>query len=141
MQAQVYESNTTIVGTPLSNTTRWAGRTLSAVPALFLIFDGIIKVLNLQPVVEASQLLGLPAPLAPGVGVLLLACLAVYLLPRTAVLGAILLTGYLGGAIALQLRVEAGLFSLVFPVLIGVMLWGGLFLRNAQLRTLIPLRR
>jgi hypothetical protein len=86
-------------------------------------------------------LLGLLAPLAPGVGVLLLACLAVYLLPRTAVLGAILLTGYLGGAIALQLRVEAGLFSLVFPVLIGVMLWGGLFLRNAQLRTLIPLRR
>lgn len=141
MQAHIYEANPAVVVTPSANKMRWAGRILSAVPVMFLAFDGVIKVLNLPPVVEASQLLGLPVQQAPGVGILLLACLAVYLLPRTAVLGAILLTGYLGGAIALQLRVETGLFSLAFPAIISVLLWGGLYLRNAQLRALIPLRR
>ena len=142
MQANVYKSNqTTAAAVSPANITRWAGRILSGVPALFLVFDGVIKLLNVQPVVEASQLLGLPVELAPGIGVLLLACLAVYLLPRTAVLGAILLTGYLGGAVSLQLRVGAPAFSLVFPVILGVLLWGGLYLRDAQPRTLIPLRR
>ena len=142
MQANVSESSLTSVAAASSaNITRWAGRILSGVPALFLVFDGVIKLLNVQPVVEASQLLGLPVGLAPGVGVLLLACLAVYLLPRTTVLGAILLTGYLGGAISLQLRVGAPAFSLLFPAILAVMLWGGLYLRNPQLRTLIPLRR
>jgi hypothetical protein len=98
-------------------------------------------VLNVQPVVDASILLGFPIGLAPGVGILLLACLAIYLLPRTSVLGAILLTGYLGGAIALQLRVGAAPFSLIFPIIIGALLWGGLYLRTPLLRTLVPLRR
>ena len=142
MQSHVYEPNLAPAGTvPLSNTTRWVGRILSAIPVLFLVFDGVIKVLNLQPVVEASVLLGLPVSLAPSIGVLLLACLAVYLLPRTSVLGAILLTGYLGGAIAIQVRIGAELFSLVFPILVGMLLWGGLFLRDPLLRTLVPLRR
>ena len=141
MQAHMHESNLApAANAPLAAPLRWAGRILSGLPALFLIFDGVIKLLNLQPVVEASQLLGLPVDLAPGIGVLLLACLAVYLLPRTAVLGAILLTGYLGGVISLQLRVGAPLFSLVFPIILGVMLWGGLYLRNAQLRTVLSLR-
>jgi hypothetical protein len=152
MQAHVYEANlspsanaqsaavTPAAATP-SARTRWAGRVLSGLPALFLAFDGVIKVLNLQPVAEASQLLGLPVELAPGVGILLLACLTLYLLPRTAALGAVLLTGYLGGAISLQLRIGAPLFSLIFPVLLGVLLWGGLYLRDAQVRALLPLRR
>jgi hypothetical protein len=124
-----------------SKAIRWIGRILSAVPVLFLVFDGVIKVLNLQAVVDGSILLGFPIDLAPSIGILLLACLAVYLLPRTAVLGAILLTGYLGGAIALQVRIEAAPFSLVFSIIIGALLWGGLYLRDSHLRTLVPVRQ
>ncbi|CAN5547880.1 DoxX family protein [soil metagenome] len=119
----------------------WIGRIISAFAVLFLVFDAVIKLINIQPVVDASILLGLPVDLAPRVGLLLLACLAIYLLPRTAVLGAILLTGYLGGALAIQLRIGAALFPLVFPLIIGALLWVGLFLRDPELRTLVPLRR
>ncbi|RIK30049.1 MAG: hypothetical protein DCC55_37545 [Chloroflexi bacterium] len=126
---------------PMPKTTLWAGRILSALLALFLLFDGVIKVVNIQPVVDASILLGLPVDLAPSLGLLLLACVAVYLIPQTAILGAILLTGYLGGAVAIHARVGGELFSLVLPVLLGALLWGGLYLRDEHLRTLIPLRR
>ncbi len=126
---------------PSSKTTLWAGRIISALPVLFLVFDSVIKLINIQPVVNGSILLGLPVGLAPSIGILLLVCLVVYLMPRTSVLGAILLTGYLGGAIALQVRIGAELFSLVFPISIGALIWGGLFLRDNQLRTLVPLRR
>lgn len=129
------------VAKPMPTTTLWAGRILSALPVLFLLFDGVIKVVNIQPVVDASILLGLPVDLAPSIGLLLLACVAVYLIPPTAILGAILLTGYLGGAVAIHARVGGELFSLAFPVLLGALLWGGLYLRDEQLRTLIPLRR
>jgi len=125
----------------ISKTTLWAGRILSALPVLFLVFDAVIKLINIQPVKDASIQLGLPVGLAPSIGILLLACLAVYLIPSTAVLGAILLTGYLGGALAIQVRVGAAPFSLVFPLIIGALLWGGLFLRDQQLRALVPLRR
>jgi hypothetical protein len=108
---------------------------------LFLIFDGAIKVANIQPVVDSSILLGLPVELAPNVGLLLLACIAVYLVPRTSVLGAIFLTGYLGGAMAIQMRVGAELFSLVFPLILGALLWAGLYLRDEHLRALVALRR
>lgn len=124
-----------------SKTTLWLGRILSALPVLFLIFDGAIKVANIQPVVDASVLLGLSVDLAPSIGLLLLACIAVYLIPQTAVLGAILLTGYLGGAIAIHVRVGGELFSLVLPILLGALLWGGLYLRDERLAALIPLRR
>lgn len=119
----------------------WSGRILSALPVLFLVFDGAIKVVNIQPVMDASILLGLPVDLAPSIGLLLLACLAIYLIPQTAVLGAILLTGYLGGAVAIHARVGGELVSLTLPVLLGALLWGGLYLRDGQLRTLVPLRR
>jgi hypothetical protein len=124
-----------------SKAARITGAVMSALAVLFLAFDGIIKILNLQPVVDTSVLLGLPVTLAPILGVLLLACLVVYLLPPTAVLGAILLTGYLGGAIAVQARIGAAPFSLVFPILMGALLWGGLYLRTPLLRALIPWRR
>jgi hypothetical protein len=119
----------------------WTGRVLSALPVLFLIFDATIKLLNIQPVIDASTLLGLPVDLAPILGLILLACVVVYALPRTAALGAVLLTGYLGGAIAIQARVEAVPFSLVFPIILGVLLWAGLFLRDERVRAVIAPRR
>jgi hypothetical protein len=126
---------------PVVKTTLWAGRIISALALLFLIFDSVIKVLNLAPAVEATTQLGYPASLVIGIGILELACLAIYVIPRTSVLGAILLTGYLGGAIATQLRAGSALFSVVFPIIVGVLIWGGLFLREDRLRALIPLRR
>ncbi len=119
----------------------WTGRVLSALPVLFLAFDGAIKLANIQPVVDASILLGLPVDLAPTFGILLLVCTAIHLIPRTSVVGAVLLTGYLGGAIAIQARVDAPLFSLVFPLILGALIWGGLYLRDSQLRALVSLRR
>lgn len=142
MQSDVKESDPTKVATVQgSRVTRWAGWILSGLPVVFLLMDGVVKILNLQPVIDTSVQLGLPVELAPGIGILLLACLVIYVVPQTAVLGAVLLTGYLGGAIALQLRIGAPLFSLLFPVLLGAMFWGGLYLRIPILRTLLPLRR
>ena len=125
---------------PVTNMTRWVGRIVSALPALFLIFDGVIKVLQLAPAVEATTQLGYPEHVVLGIGILELSCLAVYVIPRTSVLGAILLTGYLGGALATQVRVDAELFPLVFPIMMGLLLWGGLYVRDDRLRVLIPLR-
>jgi len=122
---------------PTVKTTIWAGRIISALAILFLAFDTIIKVLNLPPAVEATTQLGYPANLVVGIGLLELACLAVYLIPRTSVLGGIVLTGYLGGAIATQVRAGSPLFSVVFPVIIGVLIWGGLFLRDERVRALL----
>ena len=126
---------------PAIKTTIWAGRIISALAILFLTFDSIIKVLNLAPAVEATTQLGYPASLVIGLGLLELACLIVYVIPRTSVLGAILLTGYLGGAIATQVRAGSPLFSVVFPLIISALIWGGLFLRDERLRALIPLRK
>jgi hypothetical protein len=126
---------------PTIKTTIWAGRIISALAILFLTFDSIIKVLNLTPAVEATTQLGYPTGLVVAIGVLELACLAVYVIPRTSVLGAILLTGYLGGAIATQVRASSPLFSVVFPIIIGALIWGGLFVRDERLRALIPLRK
>jgi hypothetical protein len=122
---------------PAAKTLVWIGRTLSALAIVFLAFDGGIKALSLAPAVEATTQLGYAAGVVVGIGVLELACLAIYVFPRTALLGAILLTGYLGGAIATQVRAGSPLFSVVFPVLIGALLWGGLLLRDARLRALL----
>lgn len=120
----------------------WAGRTLSALAALFLLFDSVIKLMLIAPVVEALTRLGYPVSLARGIGSLELACLVLYLIPRTSVLGAILLTGFLGGAISLHLRVGDPLLShVLFPSYVGLLVWGGLFLREDRLGVLIPLRR
>ena len=127
---------------PLATKTLWTGRILSGIAALFMVFDGVIHVMRIPPVVDAFAQLGYPVSLALGLGVLELICVAVYVIPRTAVLGAILLTGYLGGAIAAQVRIGSPLLSTtLFPVYVAAMLWGGLYLRDDRLRTLIPLRR
>lgn len=118
----------------------WAGRILSGLAILFLIFDGVIKVMQMAPAMEATVQLGYPESLVFGIGLLELVCLGVYGIPRTSVLGAILLTGYLGGAVATQVRAGADLFPIIFPVIIGLLIWGGLFLRDSQLRALIPLQ-
>lgn len=123
-----------------SKTTLWVGRIVSAFAVLFLIFDGVIKVLQLAPAVEATAQLGYPENLVLALGIVELACLVIYVIPRSSILGAILLTGYLGGAIASHVRIGSALFSVVFPIIIGALLWGGLFLRHSTLRTLIPLR-
>lgn len=125
---------------PVSMTRIWIGRFLSGLAALFLIFDGAIKVLQLTPAVESSAQFGYDAGVTLALGLLELACLAVYLLPRTAPLGAILLTGYLGGAVATHVRLGSPPFSVIFPVMLGVLLWGGLALRERRLRVLVGLQ-
>jgi DoxX-like family len=122
------------------NGTLWAGRALSALPALFLLVDAGMKLVNPAPVVKATVDLGYPDGVIVPLGLVLLACTALYLIPRTTVLGAILLTGYLGGAVATHVRVGDGAFPLVFPVVLGRLLWGGLYFRDARLRSLLPYR-
>jgi len=119
----------------------WGGRIISALPVLFLSFDGVIKLMNVAPVVEAQSQLGIPQSLTLSIGILELACVLVYAIPRTSILGAILLTGYLGGVTAIQLRVANPLLThVLFPSYVGVLLWGGLYLRDKRLRQLVPLR-
>jgi hypothetical protein len=117
---------------------RWVGRIVTAIPVLFVIFDFSIKIAHIQPVTDAFARLGIPDRLAVTVGMLELICLVIYLIPRTAVLGAVLLTGFLGGAIMLHLRIADPLFShILFPVYIGALLWVGLYLRDPRLRALV----
>jgi hypothetical protein len=118
----------------------WAGRILSALPALFLLVDGAMKLVKPELVVKATVELGYAETVILPLGIVLLSCTILYLIPRTAVLGAILLTGYLGGAVATHVRAGQGLFEILFPVVFGVLLWGGLVLRDDRLRALIPLR-
>jgi hypothetical protein len=118
----------------------WTGYIISALPALFLIVDGILKLFKPALVVEATVKLGYPESSIVGIGLLLLVCTVLYLIPQTAVLGAILLTGYLGGAVATHIRVSDTWFTIFFPVILGALLWLGLFLRDERLRSLIPLR-
>ncbi len=124
--------------TAVSNKRVWAGRIVSALPVLFLLFDSVIKLMNIAPVTESFQKLGYRPSIAIGIGLLELACVVVYLIPRTSLHGAILLTGYLGGAIATHLRVGDPLFShVLFPTYVAALLWTGLLLRNARLRALL----
>jgi hypothetical protein len=124
----------------LSNKQLWAGRVLGGLPALFLLADGGMKLLKPAAVVEATLELGYPESSIVGIGVVLLASTVLYLMPRTAILGALLLTGYLGGAVATHVRVGAPPFNDLFPVVFGALLWGGLWLRDSRVRDLLPLR-
>jgi hypothetical protein len=125
---------------PVSRKALWTGLIISALPALFLLVDGIMKLFKPAVVVEATVKLGYPASVIVPLGIVLLASTILYLIPRTSVLGAILLTGYLGGAVATHVRVGEGLFSVLLPAIFGVLLWGGLWFRDERLRTLIPFR-
>ncbi|MGL4612034.1 MAG: DoxX family protein [Trueperaceae bacterium] len=120
-----------------SQPTLWAGRILSTLAILFLLFDGAIKVLRLAPAVEATTQLGYAEHLVAGLGFLVLLCLALYIIPRTAILGAVLLTGYLGGAIATHVQNGSPIFSIIFPLLLGAFIWVGLALRDERMRKLL----
>jgi hypothetical protein len=125
-------------GAPVGRTARRVGLVITALVVLFLLVDAVTKLLRVSAVVEATVQMGFPASTVPVIGGVLLACLVLYVLPRTAVLGAVLLTGYLGGAVCAQLRIEAPLFStLLFPVYTGVLVWLGLYLRSTTLRALV----
>ncbi|MBA3344346.1 MAG: DoxX family protein [Gemmatimonadales bacterium] len=127
---------------PVSRTRQRAGLIMTVVAVLFLLFDSIIKVMRLAPAMEGTVQLGYPATAVLGIGIIQLVCLVTYVLPRTAVLGAILLTGYLGGAVATHVRIGSPLLThILFPVYVAVLIWGGLYLRDERLRALVPLRR
>ena len=124
--------------TGISKGSLWTGRIVTALVFLFMLFDGGIKVLRMAPAVEGTARLGYPTSLVLPIGVVALVCTLLYAIPRTSILGAVLLTGYLGGATATQVRVQDPWFF--FPVAIGVMVWAGPFLMDERLRALIPLR-
>jgi len=116
----------------------WAGRIISALMVLFLLFDSGLKVMKLAPAVEGTTALGYPATAVRDIGIIELICLILYVVPRTSVFGAILLTGYLGGAIATHVRVGSPLLThTLFPIYVALLIWGGLFLRDDRLRVLI----
>jgi hypothetical protein len=119
--------------------TLWVGRILVALSALFLLFDAAGHLMVPAAVVEAFNRLGYPISLSPALAIIELVCLVAYVIPRTAILGAILLTGYLGGAVASHLRVRDPLFDTLFPIIFGALVWAGLYLRDQRLRALIPI--
>jgi hypothetical protein len=128
------QSNVTI-----SKPTLWTSRVLSALPVLLILFGSILKLMKTAAVIEGFARSGVPEKLILPVGLIELICVVVYLIPRTAVLGAILMTGLLGGATISGLRIADPTYPM--PVILGMMAWGGLYLRDMRLRELIPLRK
>jgi hypothetical protein len=121
-----------------ANKTVWAGRVLSGLAVLFLTFDAAIKLIQSPMAIQATTDLGYPASVVLPLGILQVLCLIVYIVPRTSVLGAILWTGYLGGAIATHVRLENPLFThQLFPIYVAALLWGGLYLRDRRVRALL----
>jgi hypothetical protein len=119
-----------------------AGYVLTTLVALFLAFDAVLKVLRLAPAIQGTTELGYPIETVFVIGAIETVCLVLYLVPRTSVLGALLLTGYLGGAIATHVRVGSPLLGYtLFPIYVAAMVWGGLYLREARLRALVPFRQ
>jgi ABC-type transport system involved in cytochrome c biogenesis permease component len=126
---------------PISKKRLWVGRIMSGLAALFLLFDSSTKLLRVEAVMKAAAQIGYPPSTIFPIGLILLACVVVYLIPRTAVLGAVLLTGYLGGAVATHVRVGDPLMShTLFPIYFAVLIWGGLYLRDGRVHALIARR-
>lgn len=122
----------------ISKTARWSGRVMSGLVTAFLMFDIAIKLARVPEAIKGTSELGYQPSVIVPLGVVLAACLALYLIPRTAVVGAVFLTGYLGGAIATHVRVGHPLASnVLFPVYVAILIWGGLYLRDARVRALI----
>jgi hypothetical protein len=118
----------------------WTSWAFTSLAVLFMLFDAVGKFVMPAPVVEASVRLGFPLSLSVTLGILLSVSTILYAIPRTAVLGAVLLTGYLGGAVAIQMRAGSPLFETTFPVLIGIVIWAGIYLRDCKLRQVFPVR-
>jgi len=119
----------------------WTGRVLSLLCVLFLLMDSLMKVFKAKLAVDATKDLGYPENTVVWIGVVLLVCTIVYALGQTSVLGAVLLTGYLGGAIASNVRADKPVFNIIFPLIIAAMIWGGLLLRCGKVSQVMPLRR
>jgi hypothetical protein len=140
----VAQLSSAVLGSPVevSAHSRWqarAGVIITAVVGLFLAFDTTVKLLGLPQAVDATVQLGYAASAVTAIGFIEAICLVLYLTPRTSVLGALLLTGYLGGAVASQLRAGTELFGYVlFPIYVGVLVWAGLFLRAGRVRAVVP---
>ncbi|HEX5082443.1 MAG TPA: DoxX family protein [Blastocatellia bacterium] len=126
---------------PATTKKSWPGIIISALVALFLLFDGAMKLVKPSFVVEGTIKYGYSESVIIPLGIILTACTIIYMIPRTAVLGAILLTGYLGGAVNTHVHAGEGWFPILFPVFFGALVWGGLYLRDARLRDLLPLRK
>lgn len=126
---------------PASMASVWTGRILSALTVLFMLFDAVMKIAKTAPVLDACARIGVPASQIVSIGVLLLISTTIYAIPRSAVLGAVLLTGYLGGAVAIQMRAGSPPFETVFPVLFGIVMWAGVYLRECGLRRVFPVKR
>lgn len=126
---------------PVSKAARWTGRILGGLAALFLLFDGAMKLAKPDFVVEGTTKYGYAEVVIVPLGIVLIASTSLYLIPRTTVLGAILLTGYLGGAVDCHVRAGEGAFNVLFPVVFGAILWGGLYLRDARVRALVPIKK
>lgn len=126
--------------TQISKTQLWTGYLLTGFTVLFLLFDGVMKLIKPSFVVEGTVKYGYAESVIVPLGIVLTLCTILYAIPRTAVLGAILLTGYLGGAVNTHVRAGEGWFPILFPVFFGALVWGGLFLRDTRLRALLSLR-
>src|SRR5246127_1079569 len=127
------------ISSPVSKPTLWIGRGMSALPALLVLFGSVMKLMKTASVVEGFTRAGVPERLIIPVGIIELVCVIVYAIPQTAVLGAILMTGLLGGATITTLRIGDPTYPM--PVVLGMLAWGGLFLRDTRLRELIPIRK
>jgi DoxX-like protein len=133
--------HTTVQGNSTSNAALWGGRIMSGLVIAFMLLDGGVKLVPLDVVISTSEQMGIPGNLARPLGVIGLVCALLYAVPRTSTVGAILLTGYLGGAIASHLRLGDPIFThTLFGFYLGLLVWGGLYLRDSRLRALIPLR-
>jgi DoxX-like family len=120
----------------------WIGRALSGITILFMLFDAVGKLFLEPHVVEATTKIGYPVTVIQPIGIIALTCTILYAVPRTAILGAVLLTGFYGGAVASKIRIGDPLFSsILFGVYFGLIAWGGLYLRDERLRALFPFRR
>lgn len=131
---------TTAIAPSTSRPMLWTGRNLGGLAASLLLLDGVMKIIKPEPVVQATVEAGYPESVIAWLGIVLVASAVLYLIPRTAVFGAILLTGYLGGAVATHVRTLDGWFPISFPIVFGVILWGALWLRDSTVRALLPLR-
>jgi hypothetical protein len=125
---------------PTSKAMRWTGIVIGCLPALMLIFAGAMNLAKTKDAVEGAMKYGYPEHAIVWMGLAAVVSAILYLIPRTAMLGAILLTGYLGGAVATHVRADEGLVRISFPVLFGVLLWGGLYFRDSRIRSLVPFR-
>lgn len=119
----------------------WTGRVLSVLSILFMLFDAGSHFAQPAPVADAFNRLGFPLDRSVALALIALVCVALYAIPQTAVFGAVLLTGYLGGAVSIHMRVHDPVFDTIFPILVGVLIWAGVWLRNPRLRVLIPIEK